>query len=91
VTDFALPEGWRDRDDAHELRLAVARMAIAEAGRLRAEERLRVSAPHDDHWEAAYGFGDAAIELIAAIQAETILRDRAAGEVAEIVARWQGG
>lgn len=61
MTDWlSPPEGWRDRQDAHEFAVLVAELAYAEAEVLRAQERLRVAAPPDDDWRTLYAWAETA-------------------------------
>lgn len=85
---FNLPDDWRDRHDADAFVRAVAELGYAEADVLRVEERLRVAAPHDDHWEELYSFGDEAVELVGKLGHARTERDLAFRAVADMIARW---
>jgi hypothetical protein len=89
------PEGWRERHDARDLKIAVAELAYAEAEILRAEERLRVAAPTTDDWETIYewaktGYPDTAgpLELLAILGVARRVRDKRVAEYEAILIRW---
>ena len=86
MTMLKPPPEWQAREDAFELRRAIAELAYAEAEVLRAEERLKINAPHDGHWDVIYSwaerYDDGPIELLGNLHAARDARDEAANAYA---------
>lgn len=83
------PEGWRDRPDADELRLAIARLGVAEANVFRAQRGLVEAAPQDDDDERVLlAVADGLFEHLALLGALGQIRDKCVLAYSDILIRW---